>query len=317
MVKRGYEAQALAIIMIVLVISIVIGMAMFSRVLRDSQRVVSEKSSAEALETADSVLDRLKGVSVTTLKQTCSNAVYGGGLSSTVDCKAKGVTAVNNFLSDLGVGGDISASLNNCSSENLEVTVSLSDANDELEMPADSVRAFVLRGALPSPAACNLNMSFRSLGDNVAGVQISQIWGRTYSGGIPTDFETYGIDDVIQYCVHNQGVDCASNANFLDSWTPILGGSNVSVSLNRVLVAPLTYKYLDEVRVRAVGGSVAMKYSLSSSNCIPNTEMVKITASANCTNASRAKEVQIPQQDWASSIFDYVIFNGKGSLGVQ
>lgn len=319
MMVKGYSAQALAIVMIVLVIAIVIGMAMFSRVLRDSQRTVSEKSSAEALEASDTVLDRIKGVSVSTLKSTCSSVAYGGGLDTTNDCKATGIAQVNSFLNDLGAGGDIANAFSNCQGEtsNLDVTVSLADSNDALEMEPDSVRAFVLNGQLPNPAACNLRLTFEPLGTGVAGVQISKIYARTFVNGLPTNYETYGINDVLQYCIFNTGIDCSTNPNFLDGWTPRASGTVIGVSLNRVLVSGTTYKYLDEIRIRAVGGSVSMKYTLSSANCILNNEMIKITTSATCTGSNRAKEVQIPQQDWASSIFDYVIFNSNGALTVQ
>jgi len=48
-----YEAQALAITMVVLVVSAILGLSIYSRAMKDKLLTMEERASAEALEVAD------------------------------------------------------------------------------------------------------------------------------------------------------------------------------------------------------------------------------------------------------------------------
>ena len=308
---KKYNAQALAIIMVVLVIASIIGLAMYSRVMKDNARVTSEKSSAEAYEVTNSALDAIAGTTVASIKTVCDKAEYGEGLTSANGCKASGSANVQAFFSDLGVSTDPSASLNNCSPSNSTVDLSakLAGPDDDLEIRPDSVRSFVIRGQTPDPLSCTINLTVESRGNAVVGFLVSKYYGKSYSGGVASEYKPYSYGDTVAYCVHTDGSDCSADSRFSSSWTPLLSGSQISI--------PLTGSgefSLDEVRVRAVGGVVSIKTSLSNENCIKNWEMVKMVVGANCTGSYRAKEIQVPQQEWALPIFDYAIYNANGSL---
>ena len=315
MTAKRYNAQALAIVMIVIVISLVLGLAMFSRVLKDNLRSVDEKSSAEALETADSVFNAVKGTSVSNIKALCQNAEYGSvDISQGGVCKATGTSNVKKFLSDLGVGSDATLGLNNCQSETstLEVKTSVAGPDDDLEIGSDSVRSFVLRGQTPNPSSCELRLTVEPRGATIGGLMISKIYGKDYVNGVATDYKEYAYSDISPYCIFATGADCASSTNLLDTWSPVASGSVISIPL-----AGSGAYSLDEIRVRAVNSTVAIKASLSSANCIKDWEMIKMEVGANCTGSYRAKEVQIPQKDWALPIFDYVLYNGQGILKTE
>ncbi|HVX92747.1 MAG TPA: hypothetical protein VHA74_01390, partial [Candidatus Dojkabacteria bacterium] len=140
--RTKYTAQALAIVMIVLVVAIILGMAIFSRTLKDTQQIAQQKSSAEALEFADSVLNIVKGTSVAKLKTVCADSTYGQGLSSTNGCVAQGTSNVSKFLSDLGVSASSLNIVNKCSSQNSSVQISaqLAKSTDDYEVSRDNVR---------------------------------------------------------------------------------------------------------------------------------------------------------------------------------
>lgn len=307
---KKYSGQALAIVMIVLVISLILGMAMLSRVLRDNFRVVNEKSSAEALETVDAVIDALKGTPVTTMKASCAKPQFGTGVTVNESCKVAGTDNVTAYLADLGINVDTSKTLQNCSADSsaLEVSTKLAGPDDELEIRPDTVRSFVLRGQTPTVAGCTLNLTVESRGSDVSGLMISKVYARNYVGGVPSEFKPYELSDISSYCVY-RGSDCTSNTNLTDSWTPVASGSNISIPL----AASGGYN-LDEIRVRSVNSIIAIKSSLSTLNCVKDWEMLKVTVGSNCTGSYRAKEVQIPQNEWALPVFDYVVFNGSGVL---
>ncbi|KKR06218.1 MAG: hypothetical protein UT34_C0001G0258 [candidate division WS6 bacterium GW2011_GWF2_39_15] len=312
--KKVYSAQALAIVMIVLVIAAILGMAMLSRTLRDTQQLANEKSSAEALEFADSVLDTMKGTTVATLVNACDNAQYGEGLKSADGCNVKGVSDVKAFLTSAGVDNNTLDVFDKCqnSSSNVELSAKLADSDDELELRSDNVRSFVVREQTPNPLSCTLNLKFEPRGSSYGGLIISRIYARNYTNGIPGEYKPYEYDDIQQYCVHLTGKLCADNSSMDGSWIDLASGATVSVPLAAKGGYPL-----DEIRVRSVGGTVAIKASLSDPDCIKDWEMVAIRIGANCTGTFRAKEIQIPQKESALSIFDYVLFNSEGVLGPE
>jgi hypothetical protein len=312
--RTKYTAQALAIVMIVLVVAVIIGMAMFSRTLKDTQQITQQKSSAEALEFADSVLDIVKGTSATKIKTVCNDTTYGQGLTSTNGCVADGNTNVSKFLNDLGVTSSSLNILNKCSSQNssVQVTAQLAKSTDDYEISRDNVRSFVLGSQTPTPAACTLNLTLEPRGGRVVGAMISKIYARNYVSGFPQEYKSYSTTDSTQYCVYQNGSSCADNPNMTDQWVPLQSNTSLTISLGAVSGYPL-----NQIRVRAIGGALGLKYSFSTSGCVQDTEMVKIVVAANCTGTYRAKVIQIPQQDWASPIFDYALFNGTGVLAPE
>lgn len=312
---KRYSAQALAIVMIVLVISIVLGMAMLSRVLKDSARTVDEKSSSEALELSDSVFDAVRGTSISELKTVCSQAEYGAtDLTDGGECKASGVTQVQSFLQDLGVGSDATVGLENCqdASSNVEIKTSVADPEDDYEIRPDTVRSFVLKGQTPNPLACGLVLTVEPRGSSVAALTVTKIYGRNYVNGLPGELKPYSYTDTTAYCIYNGGSDCSANPNFQNSWTPVASGTSLQFS-----VAPSGGYNVDEIRVRAVNSTVSIKSATTTPGCIKDWEMIKMEVGANCTGSYRAKELQVSPNDWALPIFDYVLYNGNGILQVQ
>ncbi len=310
--NKRYNAQALAVVMIVIVVAVVIGLAIVARTLRDRERIASEKASAEALELSDSILDVVSGTPVSTFEDLCANPEYGDGLRSSAGCNVKGASSVSAFLENAGLSSEFMNSFASCSANGSEVSMRLSFATeeDDYEIRPDTVRSFVIRQQTPNPQACTLNMEFEPRGGQNTGVSISKVYASGYdSNGVPSNYKPYDFSDVIQYCLTRGGESCPDNDVFTDSWTPLAASSILSLPLTG------TGSYeLDEIRVRAVNAPVGMKFNLSNNQCVKDLEMVKVVVEANCTGSYRAKEIQIPQQEWALPLFDYVLFNGNGSL---
>lgn len=311
--SKKYEGQALAVIMIVLVVAVVIGMAMLSRTLKDRERTIEEKASAEALEFSDSILDVVKGTPVDKIEETCASPDFGGGIEN--GCEVKGISAVESFLTQAGVSTSFLDSFGSCTGDgsDIEMSIGLAGSDDDYEIRQDTVRSFVVRQQTPDPAACTLDLEFEPRGSQNAGVAISKVYASNYdSNSIPSSYKTYEYDDTVEYCLFRSGDTCPDGAVFSDSWVPLQSGDTLSI--------PLTSsggQALDEIRVRAVNSAVGIRSSLSSAQCVEDMEMIKIVVAANCTGSYRAKELQIPQQEWAFPVFDYVLFNGNGVLSPE
>lgn len=306
-----YKGQALAIVMIVLIVAAVIGMAMLSRTISDKQRVVEEKSSAEALEVSDSLLDVVRGVSLEEIQSACISA-GSEGVDSESGCIVDDETqSLDIFLEEAGIANSVLDGFDTCEGDTSEISmaVSLATMEDELEVRSNSVRSFVLGGQIPTDDACTLNLSFEQRGTENAGVIISKVYAKDYTDGIPSEYKPYDFDDMKGYCF---GSGCPGlESNMSGSWVEQAEETIVSIPLKDIDVNDYQ---LDEVRIRPINGVVALKSEIVPANCIPDTEMVKIIVAATCSGAYRAKSIQIPQQEWALPLFDYVLFNGGGIL---
>lgn len=310
---KRYEGQALAVIMIVLVVASILGLSLYSRTIRDTRRVAFEKSSAESYEVSESVIESLRGVTVSEIEAVCADSRFGGQDLRSVDgCRVLGVSNINEFLSRLGVLVNIE-NIGKCvdDSSTVEIVAKIASDQDEIEIGEGQARAFIFKGQVPSPAACNLNLAFDPKGQDTVGVGVM----RKYVSGNNTilkSYRAYQSSDLMQYCIYKSGAACASNTDLLGTWTPIQSGNNLSVSLASVDAGA---RRVEEVRITSFGGAIGVRASVSPAQCVKDWEMVKIVVNANCSGASRGVEIQFPQNDWALPIFDYVIYNGSGALG--
>jgi len=309
--RKKYEGQALAMVLIVLVVAVVIGVSMLSRTLRDSKRVTDEKSSAEALEFADSILDVVKGTSVSSLVEVCDREDYGEGIDSDDGCSVTGVNSVKEFMTLAGLDSDSLDVFDSCSSASSELSLNLSltDKDDEYEIRDGDVRSFVIKGQSPDPVTCTLDLEFEPRDSEFAGVVISKVYAKDYTEEIPGDYKEYSYDDNLQYCIYGEDSDCSESESMDENWIPVLSGQNLSIPLSSV-----SGYSLDEIRVKSLGGVVAIRSSLSDAGCVSNTEMLKVVAASNCVGTYRAKEVIVPLEEWGAPIFDYVMYNGAGGL---
>ncbi len=310
---KRYEGQALAVIMIILVVASILGLSMYSRTVKDTRRVAFEKSSAESYEVSESIIESLRGMSVSEIETVCADSRFGGqSIRSTDGCRVTGVSDINEFLSRLGVLVNIE-SIGKCSgsSSTVEIIAKIATDQDEIEIGEGQARAFIFKGQVPSPAACNLNLVFDPKGQDTVGVGISRKYATAATGTLKT-YRNYTQAVMRQYCIHKLGIGCDTNASLLGTWTPLQAGDPLVVSLATV---DSGINRMEEVRVTSFGGSIGVRASVSPAQCVKDWEMVKIVVNANCSGASRGVEIQFPQNDWALPIFDYVIYNGSGALG--
>jgi hypothetical protein len=303
---KTYEGQALAIVMIVLIVAAVIGIAMMSRTISDQQRVVEEKISAEALEVSDSLLDVVRGVSLEEINNACTT-LGAGAIDSENGCE---VENMDDFLSQANISDSVLDGFDSCTTDDSLITmdVSLATMEDELEVRDNSVRSFVLAGQSPTDPACTLNMTFEGRGTDNAGVLVSKIYAKDHVDGIPGEYKSYDYDDMQGYCL---GVGCPDGVQMSGSWIEQAEDAILSIPLDDVDANGFM---LDEVRVRPVNGVVAMKSEVVPNGCVLDSQMVKVVVGATCSGSYRAKSIQIPQQEWALPLFDYVLFNGGSVL---
>lgn len=299
-----YKGQALAISMIVLVVCAILGVSIYSRVVKDRQLVLNEQISAEALEIADSVLDSLSTVPMQTLQ---TEITQGGG---TVE--KNGWVEVSSFLTELGLTSVQDLSV--CKEGNSAVDILIEEASidDLIEVRPDEAKSFRIEGKTVT-APCNLSVHLESRGTVNSGIVIKKIYGKNYTTAV--EYKIYEETDITPYCFSDDMLTCNSNLfSPNNNWTKMRDG----VVLNVNLAETKGGYSLDEVRIIPVGGVIGIGTEISPAGCMSDADLgaVRIVANVTCQDIYRAKEVFLPEDGAVSfsSVFDHTLYNNIGML---
>ena len=158
-IKRSYSGQAIAIIMVVLVVATVIGASLFSRIVKNRALLVEQKESSRALEQADMLLDLL--ISSTDLGRV--EGKIDECLSSDEGCVWSSVVAFGQAFSGL-VSAEIINSVDDwCQDDNSGIKVLASKATLEsgTEYSVGQVKSIKVTD-LNLLDSCSINFKFSS-----------------------------------------------------------------------------------------------------------------------------------------------------------
>ncbi|MGI6484390.1 MAG: hypothetical protein ACOX0R_02100 [Candidatus Dojkabacteria bacterium] len=290
--KKTYAGQALAIIMVVLVVSSIIGFSVFTRSLRDKKSTIQERDSAEAYEVADMILDNML---LTSLKDWENN-----GLARDTELSNN---EISNLFKALNTPLDVTTfsicplSVNG----NNKYTLALknADENTRIQIQPGQAFTFVSDGTELSPE-CSITVKFWSPQSN-SGFMINKIYRDAISSG---NIKDYDYSDADAYCF-GPITNCGSFSK-----VPDLVPYNTSEPLTILMSSNPP---IDRVQIIAINDIVTFSYNVNPS-CGEKFRSVVLRSSATCNGVYRAKEVIIPEAKSNYSIFNYVLFNGVGSL---
>lgn len=320
MLKKKYSAQALAIAMVVLVVSSILAISIYSRISKDKTLSLDERASAEALEVSDLILDYLTDASIndviTAAEAASDTQTIETGISLTQDTDT---TQISSLLEAIGINAGLE-SLDICplsvAGNSYVLSLTEGDLNTFFEIRPGQMMALPLKG-MALGADCSTVLKAAVRGDSTAGFTITKVYGKDYVNGLATSYKPYDESDVTHYCF-SSGTKC-NNSNFLDSssngvnWTYFADDNTGQIDLN--LKATSGEYQLDEVKITAIGGTVGIAYQITNpESCTQDLKMINVQAAANCSGSYRGKSVLIPKKQWESPIFNYTIFNGEGSL---
>jgi hypothetical protein len=312
--NKKYEAQALAISMVVLVVCSIVGISIYSRVSKDRSLTIEEQASSEALEIADILLDYLVQVPIEDVVTKYEDL----NLQEDETLK-ESEGRISSYLQSLNVGGFNALDLGLCTVDGKNgneyfLKVEVADENTFFEIRPGQVKSFVVKD-LQFSGTCNINVTFSIRGEEKTGFSISKIYSNA-SGEV----KEYEITDTENYCFGSGGI-CNNSENFSGTgWIPHTVDASITINLTDTTTYNGTEYTLDEIRIKAIGGTVALAQSSldactdTAGNPIDGLDMIQITAGANCSGVYRGKQILIPETKWSSTIFDYVIFNGQGAL---
>lgn len=309
--NRRYDAQAVIIAMVVVVISVIIGMSVISRSLRDKNLALMERYSSEALEISDSVLNVLSTVENDKLFSKLEEK--GGQLG---DIKSTG--ELTKFIKELGVDTDFSSLFTSCQEsrsasgmKSSNVTVSFNTVDSqELELLEPATVGYRLN-PLDVASSCGLSISVAPRGVGSVGIVVREIYAKGHSNPIDLnriEYKNYDFDDVNAYCVTGEGT-CTNGMLASNNWVLQNKNNPIVIDLKKVKDG---YS-LDEVRITPVGGTAAITSKLTTAGCAGKMDLklIKVAVTATCNGESRGKEALIPRSNNLSysTTFDYVFYN--------
>ncbi len=331
-----YKAQALAITMVVLVVSAILGLSIYSRAMKDKLLTIEERASAEALEVADLTLDRLTSKSIDDVV----TAISALGLEADPTANLENgfvLTENNNGKNDitrllqnsekyfdtpiLGLDQTYSSLLSPICPIDVagnEYQITLKSAEENYEVKSGYSWSLPAREILKSKSGCVLDLNVEMAGDSRAGFVVSKYYCTYDANGIAEDCEEYEVSSnfVEKYCFSDDNINCNDVSRFYDPdspWQKVPEGNVIEYQMS-----------LDnsptEIRVTAIGGTVSVGYKLwnpadpTATECAQGLRMYQLRATANCNGVYRGKEILIPEKGWHDPIFDYVIFNNEGPI---
>ncbi len=301
---KKYKGQVLEIVLVLLLVGSILGFALYARFIRESERVVDEKASAEANELTETFIGLVSSSDYEKLKDENVLEVLDCNQEQlkSSECRKAGLSMenLNTYFERLGVDGanfevfDFNGDY--CSAE---VAMRYGLADDEVTIEQDESYSIFLDSA--NWSSCEVNFIMRNNGFS-DGFVMSLLYG-DYLEGELVSYKEYESGDIIGFTYSD-----VSKAN----WQPYSSGI-------QPLSFPSTYGFekedykLHEVRFKSLGGSSNLRWEVSDFGCEIDEYMV-MEVGATCGGKYVGKQFIIPGEVFSPALFDYVLFNGTGPL---
>lgn len=306
---RSFKAQAIALVMVVLVVASIIGVSLFSRMAKDKQASIDEQESAVSIAQVDSVLDLFVGADIELIETKLNDE--GGVLSES------SVGDISALLEEVGISADsINLDSNWCEdnpeddSENfVRATVEYSDNNDYVEYQPGSVAALNLQGdavTLNDPD-CDLRVRLRAM-ESYSVFIVKRVFDD--AGDITETTENY--------CIQPGGGACDLGSVSDIEYTGSIDSVSVWDTDDQAYyfdfdLAEELSDNTAEIRILPIKGTLALNNQLLNEGCIENKQFnsLKITAEANCNSTYRGQQMLLPGSGTLgfSTLFDYGIYD--------
>ncbi len=297
--KYTYKAQALLVVMLILVAGSIVALAMYSRTLKVRERTIQEKRSEEAAQYVDAINDMVTQVKVKDLL-----AKLHGESCWTNPGKCEYVDSdIETFLgSDINVS---SAGFTSSNADNSETKLTFEKVTHKSEVynvPKDKVKAIPIEGA---DSDCTYEFHF----DEVEGAVVSLVYVEKNVAGDIVGIKPYEPEDRTTVC---QG-DCSTSGDYSGTWRDDVDEFSGEVDLSTVTHASTDYEPY-EIRVTAVGAPLSFYVEEKDDDTCENPLEIRVVSSANNSGNYQSSYYTLPVRNSAPPIMDYVLFNGQGPL---
>ena len=309
---KSYSSQSLAIVLALLIVGSIIGFALYARLIRESSRIVDEKSSSEANELVESVIglintvsyEKVKGDEVLESLGCDENTLYNDG------CRKNEIDIAE--LEDIFHLMDLEAVDFSPFTQDFDSEFCLAElginilSTEGVVIEHDDVYSIFVNEVNWDPGFCEkLIFQMEELDGSTEGFVMSTFYGVHDEGDILTSYKPYEFDDILGF----KYGDVDDNENWLSYSSSSL--SFPEVYPEKKDLEAINYK-LDEVRFKSLGGPSKLTWSSVGSCTIKEHLLVEI--GSTCGGKYIGKSFILPEEYFAPPIFDYVYFQGQGGL---
>jgi hypothetical protein len=300
---KKYSGQAIAIIMVVLVVAAVIGASLYSRMIRNKGEVVDTRESQKALEQAGNVLDAFTTSDLPSLQNLLSQKLSGDDDGEIV---LSDIGTIEAFLQELN-GDRMSLGLlgfgesGSCSEP--VVTITYAQASDGIEYGVGDVMAVNVDG-VDIPEGCVATLTFYTAGSGDHLFTTKYVYMDDNR-----DVQPYKLEDMKLYCLNSTGSNCGD-----ESVAPpdsiegtLASGGNITLNVDQPNLYEFRILPLKEKVKIGLQGNAACNHLLDN---------YSIKSTVTCTGQERTMQVVIPNamNMGYPSLFDYTIYNSSGTL---
>lgn len=307
-----YPAQAIAIIMVILVVATVLGASLYSRTLKNKEAAINTKDSMMAIEQADSLLDLFVRAEFQFLQDLFVKVQQEGTKEYT------SIGDIKLILDEYGVDSSILDQQNWCQyhiennpSSNLKLTIAEAEPTDFVDVRVGSTRVFNLKDNSYNANPCNMVLQFEARDNAPTIFVIKEIYGNS-NDEIAEYVNDGATDDIKAYCFKPNGDSCSAGdltgiAAPVDSFNGLETGRKLTIRLDKSRGAYPLY----QIRIIPLNLTLGVAHSFPSNCSAKKFTYMKVNAAVNCYGSFREKQIMVPGVDSLgySSLFDYTIYN--------
>lgn len=299
---KKYSGQAIAIIMVILVVAAVIGASLYSRMIRNKGEVIDTRESSKALEQSGNILDAFITIDIRTLQDGLYDKLTEEGGKITIEATRLD-DLTDNIVAYFGeIGLELEELTMDASCSNYKMSFEFALPSEGPEYNVGDVMAINLSSVPTVQSGCEVDLNFPS-GDNKI-FTVKEVYSHVSGVG----YAPYRLEDMEVYCTNN----CR--------------GMSPTTSFEEWMTKPiLTYDMyalknsgLTELRVIPLKGTIEIGVS-SSPQCNNIFDQFLIKATSICSGQERTMQVIIPSATnfGYDPMFDYTIYNSNGALAPE
>ncbi len=308
---KKYPSQALAVVLALLIVGSILGFVLYASMIRESERVVEQKSSAEANELAETMVGLISTAGY--------EKVNNEEVLTLLDCD----------LASLSLPGSVGCSRDNMSLEDLEDVffemgleeldlsgfsqelvddfcvgeISMRSLSDEgVLIEQDEVYSIFLNKINWESCEINFEMSSEEFGSSAAEGFVMSTFYALYDSEELVAYKPYEFEDILgfSYSVGGENmINYTDSLNFPSSYPGVKTFEGQDYSL-------------DEVRFKSLGGSSHLSWNVVG-NCNAGNHLL-VELGATCGGNYIGKSFVLPEAYFSPPMFDYVYFQGYGDL---
>jgi len=328
---KKYSSQALAIVLVLLIVGSIVGFALYARMIRESERVVDERSSSKANELAETMSGLINSVGY---ERVNNEDVIIGHLGceyewlespSSEVCRAENLSLVEleEMFSDIvSEEVDYEIDFSRFSQEFVEdfclgeLSIrNLSYGAEGVLIEQDESYSVFLSRADWNSCWIDFEMKSKSESSAAEGFVMSKLYGK-YDENNNFSYKPYELDDVFGFkYVYDAGdinwKDPSLENKLFFSNSNIIPNMNLGIKEFKVESEVKSYA-LDEVRFKSLGGTSLLSWEADRSCNIGDHLLVEV--GATCGGKYAGKSFILPEVYFSPPVFDYVYFQGQGDL---